>query len=400
MEVIRLVNIAFVEKNLYRNLVLILIATVAMMPSQGITHDLGDGAHLTTIVTSLPERSIDLRWNIEITIQELLGEFPHSDSDENGRLTPLEYAHIDAQKVAKYVTERIAVLSKDHRCHLSITAYNIVTHKRADYMQFPLTVDCSGAYQKLTVDYHLFFDENPYHQGTWTIIYDGKPSLYYFWEDQRRHSHWFQKPSLWSVSLDFLGKGIHHILIGYDHLLFLFSLLLTAVLVRKGRQWRPVAGFSDAFVNVIKLITVFTIAHSITLTCAVLEWVWVPPSRWVESFIALTVLLAALNILFPIRQSAVLAVTFVFGLIHGFGFASVLQEYEMSEDSLLVGLLSFNGGVEIGQIAVVAMLLPLLFGLRGKQVYVTHILKGAAFMIGTIAFLWLIDRSFNLQLGV
>ena len=359
---------------------------------------MGDGAHITTVVEASSDRTLELRWNLEITMQELLGEFPHFDVDHNGRLVPLEYGNIDARKVAEYVMANLGINNRDKPCALSITVFNIITHKRADYLQFPLKVDCVTPPVDLTVDYHLFFAENPYHQGTWTVIHNNKPSLYYFWEDQRRQSHPLVEPTPLNVMAEFAGKGVHHILIGFDHLLFLFALLLPAVLTRERGVWYPVTQFKEAMIRVIKLVTAFTIAHSVTLTCAVLEWIWLPPSRWVESLIALSVLLAALNILFPVVRSSVLPVTFAFGLIHGFGFASVLMEYEIAAQGLLLSLLCFNLGVEIGQVLIVLLVFPILFILRNRQIYSSRLLPGVAVLISLMAILWLVDRSIGLQL--
>ena len=115
--------------------------------------------------------------------------------------------------------------------------------------------------------------------------------------------------------------------------------------------------FKPAFWEVCKIITAFTLAHSITLSLAVLGIVNLP-SRWVESVIAASVLLVALHNLYPVIQARLWIVTFVFGLIHGLGFASVLLDLEIPGTSLLLALAGFNLGVETGQIAIVGILLP------------------------------------------
>jgi GNAT superfamily N-acetyltransferase len=123
----------------------------------------------------------------------------------------------------------------------------------------------------------------------------------------------------------YLVEGIWHIWIGFDHILFLLSLLLPAVLVHEARRWRGVGRFREALVEVLWVVTAFTLAHSITLSLAALGLIELP-SRLVESAIAASVVLAAANNLKPLVEHRRWMVAFGFGLIHGFGFASVLAE--------------------------------------------------------------------------
>ena len=146
----------------------------------------------------------------------------------------------------------------------------------------------------------------------------------------------------------FFVLGIEHILTGYDHLLFLLALIL-----RGGNLW-----------SLLKIITAFTVAHSITLALAVLDVVTLP-DRLVEATIALSIAYVAAENLF--MRSAVShrwAVSFVFGLVHGFGFSNVLRELGLPKEGLLWSLLNFNLGVEAGQATAVLLVLPLLLWLH------------------------------------
>ncbi len=154
-----------------------------------------------------------------------------------------------------------------------------------------------------------------------------------------------------------------HIWIGFDHILFLLSLLLPAVLIWRASRWQAVETFRAAFVDVFRIVTSFTVAHSITLSLATLGFVSLP-SRWVESAIAASVVLAALNNLWPLFHGRRWMVAFGFGLIHGFGFASVLVDLGLPRETLVLALVGFNLGVEAGQLAIVALFLPLAFALR------------------------------------
>jgi hypothetical protein len=209
-----------------------------------------------------------------------------------------------------------------------------------------------------------------------------------------------------SSFLGFVRDGIHHILIGYDHILFLLSLLLPAVWIRSAvadprtgvtrTRWLPSDNLRLALTNVLKVVTAFTVAHSITLALSVLDIVN-PPSRWVESIIAASVVLAALNNIWPLVSEARWKLTFVFGLVHGFGFASALKDAGLAKGALVGPLVGFNVGVEIGQLCIVAVVLPLAWSLRGTRTY-RGAFAGGSLAIAGVAGLWLVQRAFDLRL--
>src|SRR5439155_2443796 len=192
----------------------------------------------------------------------------------------------------------------------------------------------------------------------------------------------------------YLDEGIWHIWLGFDHILFLVSLLLPAVLVRRHSEWRPAQSFRAAFVDVAKIVTAFTVAHSITLSLAALGVVSLP-SRWIESAIALSVVLAALNNLFAIVARGRWIAAFGFGLVHGFGFAGALQDLGLPSGSLALSLAGFNIGVEMGQLAIVGIFLPIAFALRSTRTYRRVLMAGGSAVIATIAGIWLIERALD-----
>jgi len=195
----------------------------------------------------------------------------------------------------------------------------------------------------------------------------------------------------------YLVEGIWHIWIGFDHILFLLALLLPAVLVHEAGRWRGVARFGEALREVLWVVTAFTIAHSITLTLAAMGLVSLP-SRLVESAIAASVVLAAANNLKPLVEHRRWMVAFGFGLIHGFGFASVLAELGLPQETLVLSLLGFNLGVETGQLAIVGVFLPLAYALRATGFYRRGVFIGGSLLTLGIALVWLIERAFDLKL--
>ena len=201
----------------------------------------------------------------------------------------------------------------------------------------------------------------------------------------------------WRQLADYLREGIWHIWIGFDHILFLLTLLLPAVLARRDRRWLPVEGATTAFLQVARIVTAFTVAHSITLSLAALDVVALP-SRLVESAIAASVIVAALNNVFPVVTRRLWLVAFGFGLLHGFGFASVLSDLGLPGSALLISLFGFNLGVELGQLAIVAAFLPLAFLLRGAWFYARIALPAGSLAVAALASLWLAERALNLEI--
>jgi hypothetical protein len=155
--------------------------------------------------------------------------------------------------------------------------------------------------------------------------------------------------------------------------------------------------FRPAFFNVLKIVTAFTLAHSITLSLAALDVVRLP-SRFVESVIAASVVLVALNNLRPMFGDKGWMVAFGFGLIHGFGFAGALGDLGLQRATLALALVGFNVGVELGQLAIVAVFLPVAFALRGSGFYRVVILRFGSAAVMLIAAGWMVDRVFDLKL--
>ncbi len=159
----------------------------------------------------------------------------------------------------------------------------------------------------------------------------------------------------------------------------------------------PSAGFDAAFIKLLKIVTAFTVAHSLTLSLATLDVVSLP-ARISESAIALSVVLAALNNLFPIIRGSRWIVAFCFGLVHGFGFASVLTDLSLPKGGLAVALVGFNLGVEIGQLAIVGTFLPFAYVLRRTWLYRGVVLVGGSSAIVLVATVWFVERALNLTL--
>ena len=208
------------------------------------------------------------------------------------------------------------------------------------------------------------------------------------------------RPEAWVQVLRTVREGVDHIASGTDHVLFLVSLLLVSVWrrgdvsvwARPMGDWVARAHWRSATGEVLRLVTAFTVAHSLTLALATFG-VLSPPSRWVESLIALSVLVAAVDNLWPILRGPRWVVVFVFGLVHGFGFAGAMQDLGLSAGDLAWPLLGFNLGVELGQLMLVVLVLPLACALRRTTFYRMGVVLPGSAAIAGMALVWLIERS-------
>jgi hydrogenase/urease accessory protein HupE len=188
------------------------------------------------------------------------------------------------------------------------------------------------------------------------------------------------KASAWTTIRLFVPLGIEHILTGYDHIAFLLAIIVIGLSIKE----------------VLKVITAFTIAHSITLLLAAMEIIRLN-SRFVESVIAFSICYVALENLYKKKVNYRWLIAFGFGLIHGFGFASALQELIVRKANLLLTVVSFNAGVEMGQLIVFFVLLPILYLLK-KQINFRIVTVATSVGIFAIGFTWLIERVFQLKL--
>jgi hypothetical protein len=342
---------------------------------------------------TVADTAISGRWDIA------LRDLDHAiglDADGDGRIT---WGEVKAQHgaIAAYALARLSVRGDDAACTLEAQAQAVDQHTDGAYTVLPFTVRCPQPPKQLALHYTLFADLDPQHRGLLNLQAGGFSRSAVLGPQAPRQQFDLQQSNRLGQFLAYAREGVWHIWIGYDHILFLLSLLLPAALVWQDRRWRPATALRTPFMDVVKIVTSFTVAHSITLSLATLGVVALP-SRWVEAAIALSVVLAALNNVFPVFQGRRWTVAFCFGLIHGFGFASVLQDLGLPQGALLLALVGFNVGVELGQLAIVAVFLPLAFSLRRTRLYRDGVFVGGSSLIAAIAAVWLAERLFDFKL--
>jgi HupE / UreJ protein len=276
-------------------------------------------------------------------------------------------------RIASYVATRFSL----DGCRVTFGAPALVDLSDGTYWTTPLEGTCTGDVESLVVRYSILFDIDARHRGLvhigeqTVVIYDDQPVTIAI--------------GAASSVLTFIKEGVWHIWIGFDHILFLLCLLLPAVFPRKGE---PLT-FKTVAIEVAEIVTAFTLAHSITLVISAVGLVSLP-SRIVETAIAASVVLAALNNL--VRAiDARWAVAFALGLLHGFGFSSVLLDLGLPSGELVGALLGFNLGVELGQAAIVIVTLPLLYFMRSTLMYRALVFAGSG-ATAVLASFWVYER--------
>jgi hypothetical protein len=318
------------------------------------------------------------------------------DADNDGKITwgEVRALHDD---IAAYALARLQVASAGTRCPAVATDHLIDTHTDGAYAVLRFNATCAAPVEVLGLRYGLLFDVDPQHKGLLQLKAGESVRTAIFAPDKAQQQFDLQKTNRLAQFADYVREGVWHIWIGYDHILFLLALLLPAVMVYRQDAWRPAAAFKPVFWAVVKIVTAFTVAHSITLSLATLNIITLP-SRFVESVIAASVIAAALNNVFPLFRERRWFMAFLFGLIHGFGFASVLSDLGLPQEALLLALIGFNVGVEIGQLAIVVVFLPVAFALRRTAFYRKFILVGGSIVIAILALIWLIERAMDVSL--
>ena len=345
------------------------------------------------LVVNATGTSVQVQWDIAVRdIDFALG----LDPDGNGEITWGELRARQADMTA-WALSRLELTRGGGTCPLQLQQLQVDEHTDGAFAVLQITGTCPGSTGPLGLHYRLLFDLDGLHRGLLSATVDGGTHTAVLSPTSGTLQFGAEGISRLQQFKQYLVEGVWHIWIGFDHILFLLALLLPAVLILDAKTWRGAKRFGQAWKEVLWVVTSFTVAHSITLSLAALGLVSLP-SRLVESAIALSVVLAAANNVWPLVEGRRWLVAFCFGLIHGFGFASVLAELGLPTDALALSLLGFNLGVEAGQMAIVAVFLPIAFALRHTAFYRKGVFVGGSLLTMVLAGLWLVERVFDLKL--
>ena len=329
---------------------------------------------------------INGQWQLSLTDLELAVGL---DLNANGELTWGEVKGSQTN-IASYLAEHLKLSRDNLSCNLS---FGVVERLQDHANEAFAVTDFSGQCAisgPLNVKYSAIFALDSSHEVILNVG-DASNSHSFVLDDTTREISLDIKAGSWQTTFtQFVYQGMIHIWIGIDHILFLLALLLPAVLHRKNNQWQAIESVKPILTHTVWIISAFTLAHSLTLTATALGWL-TPSSRWVELGIAVSVLFAAINNIKPVVLKLAW-LTFAFGLLHGMGFAGVLGELGLPADQQLLSILAFNLGVEIGQLAILVILLPILILLRNSKVYSKAIMPAGSLLIAFMAIQWIIER--------
>ncbi len=344
------------------------------------------------------DETLTAEWDIALKDLEFLIGL---DADQNGEIT---WGELKSQReaITAHALSHLRLSYAQQECQLKVVDLLVNQHSDGTYAVLKIETDCPGDAQLLGIHYSLLFDADPTHRGL--VLYSSDhpdngaiTSTHVLSPESPTVEIRTAEMSLWHAFQDYVREGVWHIWIGFDHILFLVCLLLPAVLFLQDGQWQPVEAFRPAFGSVVRIVTTFTVAHSITLWLAVMEYVTLP-SQMVEATIALSIIITAANNLYPVLSIPGWLIAFAFGLIHGFGFANVLLDLGLSEVTLAISLLGFNVGVELGQLAIVVVFLPLAYLIRDTAFYRVGVFKIGSVLIAVIALIWMYERLFNAEI--
>ena len=333
-----------------------------------------------------------------------IGQVAGLDTNGNGALTWGEI-HQNQPLLERYITKVLSIRVDDSPCEINLSMPNIRSVSGDSYLVSPIQVMCESD-GTLGIHYDGIFEHSPTHkllvnvnladqsgsrlQSSSKSSSDNTSVTSVLDTDSRSVTFDASTTSLTALFISLVYEGVWHIFIGIDHILFLVATLLTVNLVREHKQWQKEPSTSRILKHTVILVSAFTLAHSITLTATALNFIALD-SRLVELGIAISVLLTALNNIYPLIVRLGI-ITFAFGLLHGMGFASVFADLKAQSNNLVLSVVAFNIGVEVGQLAIVAVLLPLLLWLRHFAFYAKTLMPLLSSIIAIIAINWTIQR--------
>ncbi|MFC3881212.1 HupE/UreJ family protein [Algoriphagus namhaensis] len=323
----------------------------------------------------------------------------------------------EVQAMVSYILENLKYSSENGGHDLVFTDIDLLDLNGDDFLLFNFSMtNMNPVPSDLKVYDQIFVNELSGHESllhiernwkTGVLANEALPSLI-FGSSSPNQTLDIEEGSVFTGFMAMVKSGVYHIWIGLDHILFLIALLIPSVIVYrpqdpKGRwlgikytDFEPEKSFKTALISVVKIITIFTLAHSVTLSLAALDVINLP-SRLVESIIAISIAMAAFHNIVPFLNKREWLIILIFGLFHGFGFASVLAEQSRGGEYLVYSLVGFNIGVELGQLAIILVAFPVLFVLSRVKLYYI-IVVGFSLLLMAISAYWIIERAFGYDL--
>jgi len=368
--------------------VLALIVALSLFSERAAAH----AASTSYLELQLNQAELAGQWDIALRdLDEAIG----LDGDGDGLLTWGEVRRA-SDAIEAYALSRLQIDADGVACPLHLHELRVADHLDGRYAALMLTGDCAATPAALHLRYGLLFDIDPSHRGLLKLSAKGQIVSNVMSPAQSRLD-W--QPGVSDIGRTFrtyLHEGIWHVWTGWDHLLFLAALFLPAATRRRrSGGWQIAESLRAPLIDAARIVTAFTLAHAATLSIAALGWVQFP-TRWVESAVAATVVFAALNNLLPMVGRGLPWLAVGFGLIHGSAIAGALLELGLPTTGRVWALLAFNVGVELAQLSLVLLVVPMGYWLRHQRLYRYAVLIPGSVLVLLIGLLWLVERAFSL----
>ncbi|SNC60889.1 HupE / UreJ protein [Marinobacter sp. es.048] len=330
---------------------------------------------------------------IDVALRDLAlltGIDPDGDRQVSGR--ELRQAR---PEITRTVEAALSLSNTSGICTLSGREWGISEHSDGSYAAARYAIECPDGEPPVELEYNILFEQDALHRGLVSLDQGGQARLAVLGPDARTLDLASEDSAgYFGVFTTFVYEGVIHLLIGLDHILFLLVLIIPATLAtyKSNHSGTEAPSLRARLIDLAGIITAFTAAHSITLALAALNIVALPIG-WVETVIALSIALAVLNVVWPVLGHKTWKLAFGFGLVHGFGFASVLGDLTSGVSGLAVALAGFNLGVELGQLALLVLGFPILYYLGKSQVYRQAAVPVVLAGIGAISLYWVVQRA-------
>lgn len=343
--------------------------------------------------------------------QRIEGEFQVNFEDLSEKLSidipeeeqaALQAVQASAGQVQAYILENFSMATAEGE-NLAISFLESGVVPESTYAQYQFIIEVKTPPDEIVIRHNMFYENDRNHRGLFLVQYNAVEDKDYGAEytalvfspnNSEQVLDLDNIPGLLD-STGMVWQGMLHIWKGLDHVLFILALILPTVLVRRSQSWQPVEDYKSSLWQLLKIITVFTLAHSLTLLLAALEIIKLN-SRFVESMIALSIILvAANNFTQKVKRGSLMVILFL-GLFHGLGFASVMGNLPFRMEDLVKMVIRFNIGVELGQIVIVMLIFPVLYWIRHQPFYNTVILKGGSTVLILVAGYWFFQRALGL----
>lgn len=324
---------------------------------------------------------------IDVALRDLAILVP-LDQDRDRKVTGRE-VRSQRPAITRAVEEGLEVSAKAGACSLRGLEWGLSRHSDGRYIAARYRIDCPEGDTPEQLRYSLLFEQDSLHRGLVRISSHSGATLAVLSPERNTLPLISASSRPLETFSAFLVEGVIHLWIGLDHILFLLVLILPVSLMAANTGETSV---KPRILRLAGIVTAFTVAHSITLALAALELVTLPIA-WVETVIALSIALAAVNVIWPLLGRKTWKLAFAFGLIHGFGFASVLGDLTSGVSDMALALAGFNLGVELGQLGLLLLGFPVLYLLSQWRLYQRAIVPVMLLAVVGTSLFWAAERA-------